>query len=108
MPVASTVPDPDMPKSSKNIAQSNTLYAHLADIRSGWKRAPLTDKERRSLLLKYGLDWSGKDIAEHEQCGPDVISVRLFRGVGKVMATMNGSVFTEGEQATTEEVSTIG
>jgi DNA-directed RNA polymerase specialized sigma24 family protein len=83
-------PDPDMPHAAADKAHSNTLYAHLADIHTGWATAPLTAVERRALLMRYGLDWPQTAIARHEHVGQSTTSERITRGVGRIVATLNG------------------
>lgn len=85
-----TAPDPDMPKAHLDKAHGNTLYAHLADIRTGWQRAPLRPAERRALYLRYGLDWPQKHIARHERASEPTTSERIARGVGCIVAKLNG------------------
>jgi hypothetical protein len=51
-----TAPDPDMPRAHADPAHAGTLYAHIADIRIGWAKAPLKGNERKALILRYGLD----------------------------------------------------
>lgn len=83
-------PDPDMPRATVDKAHSNTLYAHLADIHTGWTDAPLTRAERRALLMRYGLDWAQTAIARHERVGQSTASERIARGVGRIVARLNG------------------
>lgn len=94
-------PDPDMPKGYVNPATSNNLAAYLTDISSGWRQAPLTLKERRAVLLRYGFDDEQKDIARMEECAPSTMSERLFAAVGKIVAHLNGTDITYYEEATT-------
>lgn len=91
LPRASTAPDPSMPKGWTNKSHGNTFWAMLADIKTGWRRAPLTLKERRALLLRFGVGWTEQQIATHEGCSQPTLSVRLTNAVGKVVATINGS-----------------
>lgn len=83
-------PDADMPRGSINKATGNTLAAHIADIKTGWEKAPLTDRERRALLLGYGFDWQVTEIAFNQGVTKQTISERLASGVGKIVATLNG------------------
>lgn len=85
-----TAPDPDMPRAAADPAHAGTLYAHLADIHTGWKIAPLTDAERRVLVMRYGLDWPQKTIARHECVATSTTSERLARGVGRIVQVLNG------------------
>lgn len=84
-------PDPDMPRTTADKAHSNTLYAHIADIHTGWNEAPLTPAERRALLMRYGLDWPQTTIARHEHIGRTATSDRIASGVGRIVATLNGA-----------------
>ncbi|MFC0622792.1 sigma factor-like helix-turn-helix DNA-binding protein [Kribbella deserti] len=92
---AAQAPPPDMPRSTPNKARSNTYYAHLADARIAWTTTPLTDKERRAIFLRHVLDWTNHDIARHEGVTRQTIEKRLFTGIGKLVATLNGAVFSE-------------
>lgn len=83
-------PDADMPRGWTNKATGNTLAAHIADIKRGWQKAPLSLDERRALLLCYGLDWTQEDAATNQGVSQQTISNRLYSGVGKVVATLNG------------------
>ena len=88
-------PDADMPRGTVNKAKGNVLWAHLADIRISWERAPLTAEERRVLLLAYGFDWTQRDIAYNQQCSQPTVSNRIYTGVGKILAELNGGDFAE-------------
>ena len=88
-------PDADMPRSQPNKATGNTLWAHLADIRIGWQKAPLTIEERRALFLTYCMDWTQREIAFNQSCSQKTISNRLYTGVGKIVAQLNGGDFME-------------
>jgi DNA-directed RNA polymerase specialized sigma24 family protein len=91
-----TAPEHDMPRGSTNKAHGNTLYAHLVDIRDAWRRTTeLTPKERRALLLRFGLDLTEQEVGRHEGVTKQTISTRLFTGVGKLVAQLNGTEFSE-------------
>ena len=92
-------PDPDMPRATVDPAHTGTLYAHLADIHTGWKRTPLTHRERRALVMRYGLDWRQKAIARHEHITPSTLSERLTRAVGRIVDTLNGTSAEEPQFA---------
>lgn len=83
-------PDSDMPRGTTNKATGNTLAAHIADIKAGWKKAPLDLDERRTLLLAYGCDWKQKEIAKKLGLSQPTVSRRLYSGVGKIVACLNG------------------
>ncbi|MFG1602822.1 hypothetical protein [Actinoplanes sp. NPDC049265] len=86
-----TAPDPDMPRPTADPAHAGTLYAHLADIHTGWQHAPLNDTERRALIMRFGLDWPQKTIARHERIAASTASERLARAVGRIVETLNGT-----------------
>lgn len=85
VPVPSA-PPADMPRGSVNKKEGNTLWAHLADIRTGWDQTELSIKERRALILRYGMDWTEIEIAKNQHTSQPRISVRLYTGVGKIVA----------------------
>jgi DNA-directed RNA polymerase specialized sigma24 family protein len=87
--------DADMPKVKTAKNETCTLFAHLADIKAAWQRAELRDEERAVLLLQYGLDWSQDEIALHQGVTQQAVSYRAKRGVGLLMAWLNGSDYTD-------------
>lgn len=89
---AENAPDPDMPRGSTNKATGNTLAAHIADIKVGWTKAPLSTPERQALLLTYGHDWNQKEIGMSLNVSQQRVSQILYAGVGKVMACLNGDL----------------
>lgn len=97
LPAAETAPDKDMPRAATNPATSNNLAAYVADIRIGWTRAPLSLKERRALLMLYGLGWKPRDVAEHENVSTRAIEYRVYSGIGKIVARLNGGYWYELE-----------
>ncbi|MEU7905912.1 hypothetical protein [Actinoplanes sp. NPDC049118] len=93
-----TMPDPDMPRAPTDPAHAGTLYAHLADIKAGWRGAPLTTGQRRALFLRYGLDWPEKQIARRQEVSQPRISVLLTEGVGRIVGVLNGESSDEAQQ----------
>ncbi len=92
-------PDPDMPRASIDPAHAGTLYAHLADIHTGWDNAPLTTAHRQALLMRYGLDWTERQIAHQRGVSQQRISTLLIDGVGYIVNTLNGEPTEESEAA---------
>lgn len=90
LPNKDTVPDPDMPKAQVDASRGNDLSAYIADIRSGWKKTPLTHKERCAVLLAFGLGWTPKDIAYNQEVSRQAIETRIETAVGKIAARLNG------------------
>lgn len=95
MPKRDDAPDPDMPKGSSNKAQANNLSAYIADIKTGWEKTPLTQRERASLLLAFGFGWTQSDIAFNQGVSQQTIQERLYKAVGKIVARLNGGLFYE-------------
>lgn len=95
LPQRDDAPDPDMPKGSTNKARGNNLSAYIADIKTGWEKAPLTTKERRALILAYGLGWTHRDIAFNQDTIHSVITRRIESAIGKIVARMNGGYWAE-------------
>ena len=83
-------PDADMPRGSTNKATGNTLAAHIADIKVGWKKSPLTRRERQAIFLHLGLDWSQREAAFNLGITREAVSQFVTSGVGKIVAELNG------------------
>ncbi|WP_405978892.1 hypothetical protein [Streptomyces sp. NBC_00158] len=90
-----TAPDPDMPKGTVDKKAAGTLFAHLADIRRGWKTAPLSRVEKRALFMHFALDWEDQRIAAREAVTDRAVRYRLERGVGKLAAHLNGTDYID-------------
>ncbi|MFC4089387.1 hypothetical protein [Micromonospora sp. GCM10011541] len=88
-------PDPDMPRATIDVSHGCTLYAHLADIRTAWKRAYIPLAEKQALLLRYGMGWREQEIADQQDCGRSTVSERLARGVARMRDYLNGVEFSE-------------
>lgn len=97
LPQRDDAPDPDMPRGASNKARGNNLSAYIADIKTGWEETPLSIKERRALLLAYGLGWTQKEIAFNQGVSQQAISKRIEQGVGKIVARLNGGYWYELE-----------
>lgn len=95
MPVLETAPPPDMPKGWSNPKTKNTHFAYIADIKTAWAKADLTDEERRCILLRHGFDMTEKLIAHFVGFSQPTVSRRLYTGVGKIVAHLNGGEFIE-------------
>ena len=90
-PPPPNAPPADMPKGWSNKATGNTLYAALADIKAAWAHAPLTQRERRCLLLRYGFDLEYADIGFHESLSKQGAQQATERAVGRLVFWLNGS-----------------
>lgn len=97
LPRKETAPDPDMPRGSVNPKTANNLPAYIADIKTGWQKASLTRKERRAVLMRFGLAWTHEEIGQHEGVSRQAISARLETAVGKIVARLNAGFWYELE-----------
>ncbi len=92
-------PDPDMPRAAVDPQRGGVLLAHLADIRKAWVLAPLTDKQRVAVLLRYGLGWSFVEIGFNQGINKVPARERAVRGVSLIMTYLNGTEATDVEDA---------
>lgn len=99
IPLRDDAPDKDMPKGPGNKARSNSHWAYIADIKTGWEKTPLTHLERRALLMAYGLGWTQTNIANYEGVAQKTISVRLSGATKKIAARLNGAAFVDEEDS---------
>jgi DNA-directed RNA polymerase specialized sigma24 family protein len=88
-------PDPDMPRATIDVSHGCTLYAHLADIRTAWRKAYIPLVEKQALLLRYGMGWREREIAEQQGVSQRAASGRITRGVGRMRDYLNGVEFSE-------------
>ena len=95
LPDRDDAPDKDMPKASGNKARSNSHWAYIADIKTGWEKTPLTLQERRALLMAYGLGWTQADVARHEGVVKSVANDRIQSAIKKITARLNGARIEE-------------
>jgi DNA-directed RNA polymerase specialized sigma24 family protein len=100
---AETSPDADMPKSQSDPKKGSPLFAHLADMRWAWRTAQLSLGERQTLVLRYGLDWTEKEIGVELGVTQQAISKRAEKAVGKLAAHLNGEDYIDGYDQIIEE-----
>lgn len=86
-----SAPDPDMPRTKADPKIGGTLFAHLADIKIAWQRTLLPRSEEVAVLLRFGLDWTDAEIAELDGVSSRAVRYRVERGVGRLVAYLNGS-----------------
>ncbi len=92
---APQAPPADMPRGSVNKKEGNTLFAHLADMNTGWQKTELRREERQVLLLRHGLDLTETEIGKILGRPQQTVSYQIFTGIGKIVAQLNGSEFSE-------------
>lgn len=95
MPKAATAPSEDMPKGSVNKSHGNTLFAHLADIKTGWEAPDLSIAERQAVLLHYGLDLIEAEVGAVLGKPRTTVQYNIFTGIGKIVSHLNGTTFSE-------------
>jgi DNA-directed RNA polymerase specialized sigma24 family protein len=88
-------PDPDMPRATIDVSHGCTLYAHLADIKTAWKRAYIPLAEKQALLLRYGMGWNLDEIGRQQGADKATAMRRVDRGVARMRDYLNGAVFSE-------------
>lgn len=84
-----------MAKAWTNKAHGNTHWAYIADIKTAWAEADLSPPQRRTIFMRFALGQTEEVIGAYEGVTKQSISERLFRGVGKMTAHLNGEVFSE-------------
>ncbi|MFG2923853.1 sigma factor-like helix-turn-helix DNA-binding protein [Streptomyces sp. NPDC048305] len=89
-------PDADMPKAQTDKKKGSSFPAHLADVRRGWDTADLTLDEKRSIVMRYGLDWTYEEIGGLFEVHKSTVQRRAERGVGKLAAHLNGDKYIDG------------
>jgi len=95
LPQREDAPDADMPRVAGNKARSNSHWAYIADIKTGWNKTPLTIREKRALFMRYALAWTQEEIANHEGISQQAIAVRINAAVNKITARLNGAHIIE-------------
>jgi DNA-directed RNA polymerase specialized sigma24 family protein len=100
-----TRPDPDMPKGHVDKKKGSSFLVHIADVRQAWRYADLSLDEKRSVLLRYGLDLTFEEIAEEFGVNKSTTQRRSERGVGKLTAHLNGDKYIDGYDQLEEDPS---
>lgn len=97
LPDREDAPDKDMPKAAGHKARANSHWAYIADIKAAWKRTPLTNDERRALVLYFGMGMSQSDAGLIEGVNKSTVNRRLDSAVNKILAFLNGANMTQEE-----------
>ena len=90
-------------KGATNPKAANKAWAELIDITRAWRGADLTRKERRSVLMAYGLSMSHEEIASHEDVNKSVVTRRIANAIDKFLVFLNGSLHEETTEYADEE-----
>lgn len=91
--------DPEMPGSKPDPTKLNTHLAAIADMRTAWKKAELTRRERQVLLLAYGMDMPRKEVGPVLKIARATVYRDLDAGVGRLVAWLNGKDYYDMEEA---------
>lgn len=104
LPRPDTMPDPDMPKGWTNPKEGNKHYAYIADIKTAWAKADIPLDERRAMFLRFVLDSTVEVVAAYEGCAKSTAHERIYRGIGKLVAHLNGGEFVESYNEDDEDL----
>lgn len=95
--------DPEMPKGpSADPSHSGDHMVHCADIDRAWRLAPLTLKQKQVLLLRYGMNWTQQEVAEHFDTSHQAVSAHEARGIKNIKTFLNGTEEREDYEKTNE------
>lgn len=100
-----TLPDPEMPRAKPDPKIGGAIFAHLADINIAWARAEVPQVERQALLMRYGLDWTMRDVGFNQGVDKGTASRRCERGVGRLVAFLSGKEYGDVEDGDGELLS---
>lgn len=93
-------PDASMPGGSKpNPSRLNGLAAELIDVSRGWQAAELDTDTRAACWLHHGQGLTHAAIGAVQAVSTSTARRRVERGVGAVLANMNGRYYEEDEEA---------
>ena len=85
------LPDPSLPSAQGDPSKMGNLMARWLDVKDGFETAPLTERERRAVVMCFGFDMKKMEIAEREGCSKSTMSARLKVAVKKITVQMNGT-----------------
>lgn len=84
-------PNPEMPKAKGNPAHMGTHHAMAADLDRAWRRAPLSTRQRRAVLMGYGFGMEQKEIAWREGVTQQAVSLRIRGALYAICNWLNGT-----------------
>lgn len=79
----------DMPRSATNPSKGGTWMASVMDVREAWKRAGLTDAERRRLGYHYYSGLTPKQIGAAEGVSKQAAQQACDSGLSRIVRTIN-------------------
>lgn len=84
--------DPEMPKGpAPDPSHAGDHMAHCADIDRAFRLANLTLRQKQILLLRYGMNWEQKDVAEHFGNTKQSVSESEAAAIKNISTFLNGS-----------------
>lgn len=99
LPSPTERPEAGSPRSKADPSHGNGHIAVIADVKRAWDHAPLTQKQKQGLLLRFGFGEEYKAIGY--TLGIDKASAlrRVEAGVGTIVAWLNGDEAEEVDAA---------
>jgi len=94
-----SAPDPDMPKGSVDHSKGGGTVVAIADVRRAYRQADLTVGQRQALLLRFGMDEPYDDAGRLLGVSKQAVQQRCERGVGVLVAHLNGNEIEDEEEA---------
>lgn len=83
-------PEPGAPKTKADPSHGNGKLAMLCDVQQAWKYADLTHDERRSILVRFGMDETYADAAQILDTYEMAVHRHCTRGIQKMGLFLNG------------------
>lgn len=88
-------------RSSKDPAEGGTFLAMYLDVQHAWNKAKLTARERDTIRLVYGEQWTQKEVADEQGIGQPTVSKAVRRAFDKMIAEIGGKYPADDDEGTT-------
>lgn len=82
--------EPQEGKSNRDPAEGGTFLAMYLDVEKAWKTANLTTKERETLQLVFGEQWTHQEVAEEFDVGRTAVTNMIKRALDKMVNKIGG------------------
>lgn len=82
--------DGGMPRGTNDPSHGGSWLAHVADMRTAWDEAPLTQLERIRIFMYYGLGWTEQEIADYHAAQQSSVHRTIKRGVQRLAVHLSG------------------
>jgi hypothetical protein len=87
-----------MPPGSVDHSKGGGTVVAIADVRQGYRYSDLTREQRQGLLLRYGMDEPANEAAALLGIQKRALQYRCERGVGVLVAWLNGDEIEDEEK----------